>query len=209
MTNTPTEGMSIDVLSYMGKKHLLEECPELKDIKGIANYLSTPDRDGYRNKVVIYIILLYSQDSILNKLTQLSLRERKMKAAEYAELPKDKKGEFTRRVSKDIFELNGDGVVECIFDYLKYQNNYLWTLICTNEALLDQYTYSMFKTIEMDDAKKENEALVKKRDMRKEMREITQDLKEFYKEFYKDHKDVKDHEVTKKRSIEERARVKK
>lgn len=207
---SPTAEMSIDILSYnLSSRRFFQDCEPIKNIKAFVKFLENKNKSDFRNKVVAYIVLLYSQDSILNKPSQLSLRDRKFQAAEYVEFPKGKTGDFTQMVIDDVFDLKDQDVVECVLDYLQYQNSQLWTLICTHEALFDQYTASMFKNIEIkDDPKKEGDAMVKKKEMRKEMSEIHQDLKTLYKEFFKDHKDVKEHEYTRMKSIEDRARVK-
>lgn len=205
-SESPTASMAIDILSHKDSKYLLEDCKELKNVEAIVKYLSQPDRDGERKKVVMYVVLLYSADSVLNRVPQIPLEERKLKAADMVGFERNSKDEFKSTLVDRVFKFEDDNVFEMVFGFIKYQNNSLWMEIVATENMLDDYIKGMMKKIDEKDDKKNLDALNVKTKLRQEVRSINEDLKQMYKDFYRDHDDFKEKARTrvKRNSIESR-----
>lgn len=208
-----TKNMRIDVMSYdpEGEKTLLEALPIIDTIKCLrdclrdknGNLLRGMARKGSEN-IVKYIILLYSDDSILNKVPVKPLDERKAIAVDMSGIPK-KDGKIISDYEKDLISLGSDKYVEMIFEYLMWQKNILWTQIVTDEEYYSQCVKGLLKRVDMDDDKKALEAINVKSKLRQESNSLRKDLEANYREFFKDHFDVQS-KVAVKRSIEDRAR---
>ena len=199
-----TEGMSIDILSECDD--LFEKFHELTNIVEMVNYMKGGDKGKWKSKVIKYIVLLYSFDSILNKRPVIELNERKMKAADMVGFTRHKGGDFEKR-TKELFDLDDSNYIDMVFGFLKYQNETLWKEIVATEGMVDQYIKGMMQVVDMDDDKKALEALNVKSKLRQEVRNMNQDLKDMYRQFYKDHSDVQEKVVTKKKSDSIESRV--
>jgi hypothetical protein len=187
--NSPTASMGIDILSFKDSKNLLTDCKTLAGIKEIADYLKKPASD---NKIVLYIVLLYSSDSILNRKPVEGLEQRKRKAADLVEFKTLKDGKFVAKVEESLFQLGDENIIDMIFGLLRFQNDSLWMEIVATESMIDQYVKGMLKRIDIDDEKKGIDALEKKSKLRQEVRSMNKDLKIMYSDFYRDHEDLKE-----------------
>jgi hypothetical protein len=78
-----------------------------------------------------------------------------------------------------------------IFDYLKHQNNHVWTEICTTEQELDEYTRLRLNPVADEKDKDTLTAAEKKDKLRNFCKAMIKDLEEYYNKFFQDHEDVK------------------
>ena len=103
----------------------------LKDIKGLRalnDFCSVKVHLPFI-QTVKYIILLYSKDSFLNKKPMRPLEERQHKAAHIAGFPKDG-DKYHSQIRHVLFDLTSEQIFEFVFNYLIYQNDYVWSEIC-------------------------------------------------------------------------------
>jgi hypothetical protein len=128
----------------------------------------------------------------LNQRPPIELPERKMRAAELAGFERGKSGSFRKNVIDHLFNLENDQILDMVFDYLKHQNNHIWTEIQTTEQSLDEYTKLRLSPVSDDKDKDTLTAAEKKEKLRTFCNAMIKDLKDYYEEFFKDHDDVKE-----------------
>lgn len=183
--------MRYDIDKYSPSEDIFYNIPELRDIKSFKDYPGSRAGELNRDHVIRYIILLYSEDSILNKRPMPPLKERKTQAATIAGFPKKgPKKEFVVAVKRKLFELDSERIVAMIFDYLIAQKNWTWNEICTIEQMLEEYTKIRLAPIK-EDAEKgfDIQAAKRKSDLTKDSEEMLKKLESYYKDFFKNHED--------------------
>lgn len=184
--------MEIDILSVEGNKDVLHEIKSLNRIESFKNYKGTLGGGMDRNKVIKYIVLLYSKDSILNEKVAVPLEDRQLKAADLAGFDRDKNNNFKdKRVQEWLFELKNDEIFEMVFEFLIFLDDALWREIVTLEHELKEYHMLRMKPLEGKYDKDLMTATEKKGKFRKECNEIRDSLKKCYDEFYREFDDVK------------------
>lgn len=204
-----TSSMELDILSYdQGTDmSLLNTFPVLDKIPHIRNYV-TADRRRARELDIIYMVLLYSPDSILNTRPMAELEERKMKAADLAGIVRKQTGEHTDRTKNRVFIPSTD-FADVIFEYLISCNNAIWKEIVVDEIMYEQYQRRIIEPMPIkgeDTAKAQIDTLKVKTALRNTTKAMRDDLKGLYREFYADHDDIKAHVVKHRLSLEARAR---
>ena len=138
--------MLIDILEF--KSDPLA-CPGLADYREFHDYI--PDQID-KNKLIVYVVLLYSRDSILNTRPIPPLKDRARKAAFMADFNPDD------QVFKDkVIELGSNKVRDLIISYLISQNSLLWQERCIVEAQIMENHRIRFKPIDKNDRKEEEE----------------------------------------------------
>lgn len=186
MEDSLTKDMRIDILSGIKEKYLTEALPILKKINGIYNFYTANDTGLETNKVIAYIVILYSQDSILNQEPMPSLEERQLKSADLAGFKRTASGEHLKKMTDILFPLDNDGLQKMVLDFLIFQNNMLWDEIVIDE----QYRYTLMKEMlsESNDSKSKDRTatLEKKSKLRDEITKIRLALDERYKEMFRD-----------------------
>jgi hypothetical protein len=163
----------------------------LKDVKGLYDmyiFCNTKKFLPFIN-VVKYILVLYSKDSWMNKKPMRPLEERQVKAAIYAGF-EQKNGRFNEMVYA-LMELNSDKIFYFTFNYLIYQNDFLWSEICTLEQQMIENQKIRMKFI----TGKTDSDFIK---MSKDKAPLTNVYREWYKayqeylgEFFGDHVEIK------------------
>jgi hypothetical protein len=203
---SPTESMKYDVCAITGD--VLNAIPTLDSMSSFKAYPGSTRGELNRDSVVKYVVLMYSQDSILNQKPPIDLPERKLKAAELAGFERGSSGSFRKSIVDKLFNLKSNYVLDMVFDYLKHQNNHIWTEICTNEQELDEYTRRRLTPVSDEKDKDEMAALEKKDKFRASCKAIIKDLDEYYSRFFQDHEDVKEKVKSEKKfyKIEDYAR---
>jgi hypothetical protein len=127
-----------------------------------------------------YVVLLYDRTSPLVKKHQ-NFEERKKAAMDYA----SSFGEISEEWMDDVIGNRDDKVIEMIIDFLKVQDDKLWSSIITNEELFLEYTKTLFKPIELISSDKDLiQATTIKEKIREAQSKVRQELKALYEEFY-------------------------
>lgn len=181
MEESRTKEMRIDVDSYPPEVHLFSTIPGLKHIPS-WKYKGRMEH----NKLCKYIIYVYSMDSYLNKI-RTPLEERKKKALLHAGFKMNELGEFDGEVMNFIYHLQSDEILNIVHDYLRYQNETVWSEIIITEHEVDEATRIRLKPMETEDKKG---AELKKR-LREDVKDMNDYLDGLYRKFYSDHIDVK------------------
>lgn len=175
-----TASMKLDVLAFDEDLDVISAIPELKRIKSWIEYTGEPLS---RNQIAKYIVILYSDDSILNLRNPLPLDDRKDQALALAEIEKD------AIVEKELLFLNNPVYLRMIHDFLIYQDEMLWMELVTTE---EQYNEAI--RLRLSPAGTGKTALTVselKKKLREECKIMVQDIKTYYRKFYADHEDVK------------------
>lgn len=177
-----TKGMRIDIDDYEDSVDLISQIPQLKNLVSWRSYSGRIER----NPLCKYIIYLYSGDTYLNKV-RIPLEERKKKALLHAGFKMNDLGEFDGEVMNFVYNLGSEEVLTMVHDYLRFQNDSVWTEIVISETEVDEATKIRLRPMESEDKKS---ADLKQR-LREQCREINSYLETLYKRFYNDHTDVK------------------
>lgn len=154
-----------------------------------------------KQKLLRYIVVLYSHDSFLNMRNPIPLADRKQRALDFAEI------EESDEVTNGLLLLEDDIVLKMIQDFLIAQRNHLWTEIVTTEQQYEEAVRLRLQPIKNNGKDKEQlEAANKKRALRIDCKEMTGDLDTFYRKFYAGHDDVRDRVRKRATSLESLAK---
>lgn len=186
----------IEVLN-LPKGDIFEVCPDLKEIKCLFEFAKKSGGLPVR-ETIVYIVLLYTKDSILNKKPIQALSDRRVKAARMAGLDPESK-----LVQEKIFGMDSDILDDCIVKYLIQQSSYAWSDRCAIETQMDENLRIRFKPIESDKGDKDIiEASSKKFLLTEHFSKYKDNLKKLDAEIFLDHEDKRDHAIRKKTSLE-------
>lgn len=190
---SPTHSMTFDVCSAPDKENILNVFPELRNVYEFN--LPCGDNE-FKNKLIKFIVLLYSEDSILNQKPPIEIDERKRRAAYLAGFQRHANNRFSDEVEDAVFALNDENVLTLVLGYLKFQNKILWTEIITTEQQWWENIQLRIKGVRLeageDYDKMYKTASYYKVNLRKEGKSIKDDLLEMYKDFYGDHDDLRE-----------------
>lgn len=149
-----------------------------------------------------YITFLYDVTSPLIKKYP-NFEERKRAAMDYSI-----EGEVSESWMEDVLNNRDDRVLEMIIDFLKIQDDKLWSSIVTNEELFLEYTKTLFKPIEMISSDKDLiQATTIKEKIREAQAKVRMELKVLYEEFYNGDKKLEESVKGKKFSPEYLAKM--
>jgi len=112
------------------KKSLTAAYPKLKGVVGDAD-----------DKMLRYVLLMYDMNSPLREYYP-ELEKRKQFAASMAGYDLDKDdvtGLFDFKIKVEDEEVAHDELLNMITKYLKYQNNYMWSMIVSNEQAFYEF----------------------------------------------------------------------
>ena len=186
----------IDVLN-LPQGDIFKVCPELKDIECFLNFSKKSGGLPVR-ETIIYVVLLYTKDSFLNKKPIQVLSDRRVKAAKMAGLDPESK-----LVQEKIFGIESEVLDECIVDYLIQQNSYAWSDRCAIEAQMDENLRIRFKPISSDKGDKDIiESSTKKFLLTEHFSKYKDTIKKLDMEIFLDHDEKRDIAVRKKTSLE-------
>lgn len=184
--------MSIDILSMKD----IWKIPKLTEIKCFNEYRSQPEDSISVEGVVKYVVLLYSKDSILNKKPLDDLKDRRIKAAKFADL------ELSDKTTFMVFDLESDKVRSLILNYLVHQNNSIWAERCVIEAQMEESQKIRMKPVDMDDDKGVMEAFNKKAALTDHYKKWHQTIKEYDSEIFGSVSEDKDRIIRKRTTLE-------
>lgn len=156
------------------KKNLTTIYPKLKDIVGVVD-----------DKQLRYVILMYDINSPLRHHYP-DLVKRKQFAADMAgyDLMKDDVTTlFEFKIKNDLDEyVPNEEMLKVIMKYLKYQNNWVWSMIVSNEQAF--YEYNMRVMMPVDGARDKDilQAINIKTQIMTSQDEIYQRLQKYYRD---------------------------
>jgi len=180
--------MRYDVDSVSSREPLIFHIPELAKLESFKNYPGTHGKELNADWVAKYVVLLYSEDSILNKRPMPPLKERKEQAATIAGFVK-KSENWNKNIQNKLFNLESDYVVSMVFEFLIHQKNYIWTSICATEQTIDEYLKIAFTQIKKEDEGYNLMDAKRKKELMDLNKELIVDLDSYYKEFFKGHEE--------------------
>lgn len=136
---SPSACMTIDVLSVEAGQDVLNSIKGLNRIEEFRCYGGSLNGGLDRNKVIKYIVLLYSKDTILNERIPIPFAERQMKAHDYAGFDRIKKtGEINQEIEDRLLLLNDDDLFDMVFAFMRFQNYNEWREIITLEHEIEE-----------------------------------------------------------------------
>ena len=224
MQESPTKDMKFDVCSIpferpkkilskpgTAEKHVhitvLDTYPALKMIKSFPLYSEESSYGLKRDLVIRYIILLYSEDSILSKKPLAPLEERKFRALDLAGFERSSlNGDYHEDIVESLLLLNDDIVVDMVMDYLQYLHNDIWTEINIISQELEEYRRIRMSPVSAEHDKDLIVAIEKKDKLRLSSETMVKQLKEYQDIFYGDNLDLKAKSKKKRKTLESRAK---
>lgn len=196
---TLSKDMNIDILRFVGSSDILRDCKQLAEIDCFVKYVGKPESSIHVNKVIAYVILLYSRDSFLNKKPLDELRVRKIKASKMADLDSENEG-----VAKALFELRSEPILELITGYLIHQSNFAWMELVALQSQMEESIKLRMRPIDEEGNKEKDviEAFNKKAVATKHSQDWFNMSKGYEAEIFVDHEDVKSQNKTQRSSLE-------
>lgn len=187
-----TSKMIIDILSVKNEKYVLENFPQLNRVKEFVDYAVRHPQGPLNSKhVIMYVVLLYSKDSILNTNPPTPLQERKHKAADLVGIKRNANDNFTQDVTNKLFNLQDEEILACINGYLKLQNDFLIRDIYTTEQEIDELFRLRLKPVSDEKDKDNIGSLRNKAALGQLTNEKRKHLEGLYKELYAGHEDLR------------------
>ncbi len=180
----------MDRYSAIKYKVHLTPFPVQKSFPNLFKGVKLPD------KVLRYIVFLYSKDSGLTQEFQSNLQERKEAAAIDAGYQKVD-GKFPKEI-QEVMDIRNHDAFEAIMDFLKSQKHHIWTEIVVTEQELFEFQSIRLapigeKKTKTTTAEEDNEILAaadKKGKLMKACNERIKQLEILYEQFYGDHKEL-------------------
>lgn len=178
---------------------ILKAWPQVTDIRSLAEFIvrqkdvEQDERVPIR-ETIIYIVLLYSKDSFLNKKPVEHLQNRILKAAKLAGLdPEDEK------IQRAIFDLDSEEVRNTVVDYLIEQDDSNWSNRCAIAAQMAENLRIRFKPIEKEKADKD---IINKHLLTQHYRDFSNEIKKLDAEIFIGHDKIRDEAVRKRSTLE-------
>jgi hypothetical protein len=155
-----------------------------KVYKDLFRYEEFLELRKYRNweRLVNYILLLYSKDTVLLDDYQDNLKQRKDAAAEAAGYKRNNSGDWPEEI-KLVMEIRQKPAVEAILCFLRHQKSVIWREICISEEELYNFQMLRFNPIEMGTKKVKKKRNEPGEEDTGEVDEVTM-MKERQKEVY-------------------------
>lgn len=137
------------------------------------------------NSIIRYILFVYDKKSPFHKKFN-NISAKKQNAINFS------------GINESL--LKHDEVIEMIIDFLLYQNDKLWSVICTNENLFTEYMTVLNTKLENFNSDKDIvETLTKKEKVRGFFEKLCSDLDVQYDTFYNGDKDLQEDTQKKRR----------
>lgn len=173
------------------KKSLVSEYPKLKSLFG-----------DFDDKMMRYIILMYDVNSPLkDHYPDLAKRKEASATMSGYDLLKDdvvKMFEFKIQDGEDYVPY--DEMINLVINYLKYQNNWVWSMIVSNENAFYEYVRRVMMPVEGSRDKDILQAINIKTQVMESQDQIYQRLQRYYRELSGGDSDLQD-EIVKRRKI--------
>ena len=155
------------------KKSLTAAYPKIKQIVGEAN-----------DKMLRYVILMYDMNSPLREYYP-EVSKRKQFAASIAGYDLNKEDVtplFDFKIKIDDEEVPYDDLLNLIVKYLKYQNNYVWSMIVSNEQAFYEFNKRVMLPVDGNRDKDILQAITIKTQIMTAQDEIVQRLQKYLRQ---------------------------
>lgn len=178
---------------------ILKVCPDITDYKCFMEFMSAQkvaDKDERVpiRETIIFIILLYSKDSFLNKKPVEELQARLYKAAKLSGLdPEDED------IQKAIFYLDNESVRNTVVDYLISQSDANWSHRCAIAAQMAENLRIRMKPIVNEKADKD---ILNKHLLTEHYRDYGNEIKKLDNDIFLGHTNVRNEAVKKRTTLE-------
>jgi hypothetical protein len=173
------------------KKAVTAVYPKLKQIVGDVN-----------DKMMRYVLLMYDQNSPLREYYP-ELGKRKNFAASIAgyDLDKDDVTElFDFKIKNEEDEyVPCEAMLELIMKYLKYQNNWIWSMIISNEQAFYEFNQRVMMPVDGSRDKDILQAVNIKTQIMQSQDDIAQRLKKYFRELSGGDEQLEDAIIKRKR----------
>ncbi len=178
---------------------IFKACPGLKDIPCFVDFRTKAEKAPKEDRVpvretILYVYLLYTKDSFINKKPPEPLQTRNIKAAKLAGLNPDDEA-----IRKAILELENDSVRGIVADYLIFQNVSRWSNRCVIEAQMAENLRIRLTPIENGRADKE---ILNKHVLTEHYNDYEAHIKNIDLDMFLDHDAVRDFAVKKRTTLE-------
>ena len=141
-------------------------------------------------QVTKFIVLLYSEDSVLNTRPTKALDERQARAAKMAGfIPKNNR--FASKVQINLFDLSDAHIFSFIFEYLTKGKKFLWQDIITLETQMLENQKLRMRPVAEEKGKDDLSASAAKDKMLDLLKKWRAQLEEYYDEFYGDNEKLR------------------
>lgn len=187
-----------DVLN-LPQGDILAAWPKVTDFRCFVDFMSAQKKAEQEDRVpiretIIYIVLLYTKDSFLNKKPVEHLQNRILKAAKLAGLDSD-----DEKIQRAVFDLDHEDVLTTVVDYLIEQNDAEWSDRCAIAAQMRENLRIRFKPIEKEKAEKE---ILNKHLLTTHYNDYKNNIKKLDAEIFLGHDKVKNEAVRKRSTLE-------
>lgn len=163
-----------DIIPHLGCDDYRKRIPEINDIPWWEYY-----EGKHFNEIVNYTLLMYDKGSLLVE-KQKNISERKKIAVEESGIP------------EEILE-DEDMMLNMISSFLRFQNDKLWTLICVNEAMFQEYSEIVLTKLDrVNNDKDLITAVTTKEKVREYMDKTRRDLVAYLDEYYAGDKELEE-----------------
>lgn len=178
---------------------ILKAWPAVTDIKCFAEFISKQKTIEESERVpiretIVYIVLLYSKDSFLNKKPVETLEKRILKAAKLAGLDTE-----DEKIQKAVFDLDNEEVRNTVVDYLIEHDNSDWSNRCAIAAQMRENLRIRSKPIEKEKAEKE---IINKHLLTQHYSDYANILKKLDADIFLGHDNVRDEAVRTRTTLE-------
>ena len=153
----------------------IEDVPNIKNLKGFAQIIKS-----YKEKasaIVKYICYMYDQSSPMKKHYP-ELNQRKKECSNLSGLAKNE------NIESVMMSMDSELFVLSIDEFLKYQNNRVWSMIVSNEEVFYEYQSKLLIKTEEERDKDLLQALQIKSKIMNDMDEINKRLEAYYDKLY-------------------------
>jgi len=178
---------------------ILRVWPQVTDIRCFAEFLTNQKQADKDDRVpvretIIFIVLLYSKHSFLNKKPVEALEKRILKAAKLAGLDTD-----DEKIQKAVFDLDNEMVRNTVVEYLIEQSDSDWSDRCAIAAQMRENLKIRFKPIEKEKADKD---ILNKHLLTEHYNDYKNNLKKLDSEIFLGYENVREEAVKTRTTIE-------
>ena len=174
------ENMTFDVYNIKGKD-ILKELPKLSRIEIFPKVISSYKEHGAA--IVKYICYMYDSGSPMKRHFP-ELTQRKKECALLSGLAK------APELERAMLDMSSVFFLQAIDDFLKFQNNRIWSMIVSNEEVFYEYQSKLLIKTEEDRDKDLLQALQIKSKIMTDMDEINKRLEGYYDKMYQGDTDL-------------------
>lgn len=168
----------------MAKKAICVEYPKLREIVKLQDDKSIEKVKSKLDKTLRYILLMYDVNSPMRAYYP-DLEQRKTAAADMAGFDWDTETmeeifEFKIKVEESV--VPNDDLLNMVMDFLKYQNNWVWTMIVSNSEAFYEYNRRVMMPVEGTRDKDILQAINIKTQIMSSQDDIYQRLQRYYRD---------------------------